>query len=371
MDSDVIVVGGGVVGAAVAMGLAKRNLAVTVLDGSDTDFSAARANFGLVWAQGKGDGKPEYQRLTQSSIRLWPAFTDELRQASRIDVQYENGGGLGFCLGETEFEMRAANLARLQRECGDTDCATTMLERSELERMLPKVRLGADVTGASYCSHDGAANPLLLLRALHAALSVQGVRLLSNRPVTDIVSQAGGFRIDSTGGPLCAESVVIAAGLGSADLAKRVGIDVELRPSRGQLLVTERVDRILPLPCSGLRQSREGTMLIGSTQEDVGLDASTTFAATVQLSRRAVRVMPDLAEVSLVRQWSGLRIMSGDGYPVYVESETYPGAFLLTCHSAVTLAPVHSGPVADAVARRTICSEFSEYHPRRFLCSAN
>lgn len=92
MDSDVIVVGGGVVGAAVAMGLAKRNLAVTVLDGSDTDFSAARANFGLVWAQGKGDGKPEYQRLTQSSIRLWPAFTDELRQASRIDVQYENGG---------------------------------------------------------------------------------------------------------------------------------------------------------------------------------------------------------------------------------------------------------------------------------------
>src|SRR5579883_3563078 len=91
--ADVIVIGAGTVGAAIAYGLARKGLRVTVLDGPDTDFRAARANFGLVWVQGKGQGKqqpmPAYQALSRRSSDLWPGVNAEIM----ADKVGELGGG--------------------------------------------------------------------------------------------------------------------------------------------------------------------------------------------------------------------------------------------------------------------------------------
>lgn len=369
-EGDVIVIGGGLVGTAVALSLIKLGLRVVVLDGSDSDFSASRANFGLVWAQGKGGALPAYQALTQESIALWPAFAEELRQLSGIDVYLETGGGLGFFLSEEELETKAAELARLDAAC-DVDCQTQIIGRAELERLLPGIRLGNDVTGASYCPLDGAVDPLRLLRAMHLALAELGGELIADRTVHNITAGPGLFHVSTAEGSYHATTVVISAGLGTPALAAQVGIDLDLRPSRGQLLVTERIAPILPMPCSGLRQTREGTMLIGSTREDVGYDPSTTLDAMVKLSRRALQVMPDLAGVGLVRQWAGLRIMSPDACPVYAESTECPGVFITACHSGVTLAPLHAGPLGEAVARRSVNRDYAPFHHRRFSCSEN
>lgn len=369
-DGDVIVIGGGPVGAAVACALVKHGLKTIVLDGSDRDYSAARANFGLVWAQGKGGDLPGYQALTQQSIALWPSYAEELQQLSGIDVHLESGGGLHFCIGEDEFQAHGSALARLEAS-SDVDCQVRMVDRTELEHLLPGVRLGASVTGASHGALDGAVNPLRLMRAMHAALRELGGELIADRTAHEIVAESGGFRVGTEAGTFRGASVVIAAGLGSSALAAQVGMNVTLRPLRGQLLVTERIAPMLPLPGSGIRQTREGTVLVGSTHEDVGLDVSTTLDATVQLSRRAVQVLPDLAGVGLVRQWAGLRIMSQDSGPIYLESDECPGAFLITCHSGVTLAPLHAGPLGDAVARRQVNRDYAAFHPRRFSCSGS
>src|SRR5262245_1450057 len=89
MQVDVIVIGAGTVGAAIAYGLARRKLRVLVLDGDDTDFRAARANFGLVWLQGKGINLPAYQLWTRASTELWPEFNRELAGLSKTDLEYE------------------------------------------------------------------------------------------------------------------------------------------------------------------------------------------------------------------------------------------------------------------------------------------
>ena len=82
MRADVVVIGAGLVGAAIAYGLASRNVRVLLLDGGDRDLRASTANMGLVWLQGKGMGLPAYQQLTRRSVSLWPQFSAELTEAT-------------------------------------------------------------------------------------------------------------------------------------------------------------------------------------------------------------------------------------------------------------------------------------------------
>jgi len=365
MQTDVIVIGAGTVGAAIAYGLVSRGLRVIVLDGSDTDHRAARANFGLVWLHGKGLTMPEYQRLTRQSVDLWPDFHDQLTRLVGGRIDYERNGGLTLCLGEAAFDERRHNLQRLHNTLGG-DPDWEMLDRAELEKLLPKVALGPDVAGASFGHHDGHVNPLKLLASLHEAIRRLGGMLRPNTPVQTIAARDGAFVVNSGDERFEAGRVVISAGLGSALLASQVGIEVPLRPQRGQILVTERIEPFLPLPTSGLRQTAEGTLMIGSTQEETGYDAGTTVEAAARMSHGAVRKVPRLAELRMVRQWAGLRVMTPDSYPVYAQSPSHPGAFVALCHSGVTLAGLHADVIADAVAAGSLPASLDVFHPRRF-----
>jgi glycine/D-amino acid oxidase-like deaminating enzyme len=364
MDAEVIVVGAGVVGAALAYGLARAGQKVLVLDGGDRDFRAARANFGLVWVQGKGASQPQYAVFTRISSDLWPGFHDELARTAGTAVDYARPGGLAFCLSAEEFDKRRALLARMHNQASDDD--TEMVERPALERMLPAIRLGPDVAGASFCRRDGHVNPLHLLAALHRAIPRLGGRIAWRSSVQAIRPKDGGFHLTGPAGNWTAPRVIVAAGLATGTLTAPLGLTVPLRPQRGQLLVTERLAPMLPYPCSGLRQTAEGTMMIGSTQEDVGMDGGVTVASSTKLARRALRVAPDLSRARLVRQWSGLRVLSPDGGPVYAEAPGHPGLFAAICHSGVTLAAAHALIVAAAISRGNLPEQTLPFTNGRF-----
>lgn len=367
MTADIVVIGAGMVGAAIAYGLTRHKLRVLVLDGGDRDFRAASGNFGLIWVQDKGMDMPAYQRLTRASADLWPNFSTELTDTTAIDLQYERNGGLTICLGEGEFEQQHAMLLRLHSQLGTSELDFEMLDRSSLAKLLPRVRLGAEVTGASFGRRDGHANPLRLLSALHAGILRRGGLLRSGSTVHSVQREGrGGFLVKFGSESASAARVVIAAGLGSKSLAAQVGLDIPIRPQRGQILVTERLEPFLPLPMSGLRQTREGTVMIGATHEEVGLDSSTTSTAAAALSANAIRRIPALRAAILVRQWAALRILTPDSYPVYAESQSHPGAFVAVCHSAVTLAAAHSALLAEAIAVGRLPASLDVFHQRRF-----
>ena len=366
MQPDIVVIGGGTVGAAIAYGLAKRRQKVLLLDGDDGDFCAARANFGLVWLQGKGLGMPAYQALTRSSIASWRNFSDELVSEVGVDVCYEQNGGLTFCLGDAAFEKRRHDLLRLHNQRGEGEPDWEMLERTALTRLLPNITFGPHVTGASYGRRDGHANPLLLLAALHETVRHHGGGVRHGARVERIEPQDAEFRLVLPAEALVAPRIVIAAGLGSAALARQVGLDVPVHPERGQVLVTERLAPFLPLPASGLRQTADGTVMIGATKEDAGFDVSTTAAAALRLSANTVRTIPALADVRLVRHWAGLRVMTPDSYPIYTQSERHPGAFVALCHSGVTLAALHAGTLAAAIAEGALPESLAPFDEKRF-----
>ncbi|WP_242502743.1 FAD-binding oxidoreductase [Serratia sp. 1D1416] len=366
-EYDVIVVGGGTVGAAIGYGLAGMNRRVLMLDGADTDFRAAKANFGLVWVHGKGLGHPAYQRLSIQSAQAWTEFAKQLEEESGIHLAYECKGGLDFCLSDDEFVSCTAEIDAWNAQTPELAHSAHMLNRDELQRRFPSLCLGEEVVGASFGDLDGHVNPLRLLVALQTAYLRRGGELRNNCAVTAIKPlPGGGFEVVAGDCRMRTERVVIAAGLGSSVLAPMVGLEAPVRPQRGQLLVTERWAPLLPVPASGLRQTEEGTFMIGVTHEEVGYELDTTIEGAVRMARRALRILPVLAKAKLVRQWSALRIMTPDGNPVYASSVIHPGADIVLCHSGVTLAAFHAGVYARAIADGMLPTTLDIFHYERF-----
>ncbi len=359
---DLIVIGGGLVGGAIAWGAASAGARVALLDEGDVANRASRANFGLVWVQGKGAGMPGYAHWTQQSAQLWPGLAGALATATGVDVALQQRGGLHFCLDEDELADRAAMVQRMHNESGDI--GTRILGREEVRAMVPGI--GDAVVGAAFCPMDGQANSLRLLRALHAALLAQGGAYLPNRKVTAIDARPNSFTVHCGGEQFLAGKLVVAAGLGSRDLAPMVGLSMPVHPVRGQILVTERLQPLLDYATHKIRQTNEGSVMLGDSQEDAGFDASTTPEVMQAIAARARLTFPALANASVVRVWAGLRVMTPDGFPIYDRSELYPGAFSATCHSGVTLAGAHALALAPAILAGTVPADLSVFSSRRF-----
>jgi len=363
--AECVVIGGGVVGAAIAYGLAKRGAKPLVLDGDDGAIRTSRVNFGLVWLLGKGDGMPAYGFWTRRSADLWPAFSQELKEFTGIATHYVKSGGLSYCLGEAEYEMRSEAVNRMRAQAENDPYEARMIDRSELVRLMPRVRFGSDVLGASFGPHDGHVSPLNLLHALHAAMIKAGAIYRAESLVTEVRPVGGRFEVHTPKGIVSTPKVVLAAGHGINALEDSLGFKVEVLAERGQILVTERMAPVGLLPANGVRQTAEGTFLIGTTNEDVGYDTGTTPQAGAAMVRRAIRVIPALAHARIVRTWAGLRTLTKDECPVYEESSRYPGAFLATCHSGVTLAAVHASDLAEAIHGGRLGENIAPFHSRR------
>jgi glycine/D-amino acid oxidase-like deaminating enzyme len=145
-----------------------------------------------------------------------------------------------------------------------------------------------------------------------------------------------------------------------------VGITAPLVPERGQILVTERLASTSLLPASGVRQTHDGTVIIGVTNDSVGFNIDASAGAAARLAHRASRILPALKSARLVRTWAGLRVLTPDKAPLYAQSDTHPGAFVVNCHSGVTLAAVHSQDIAEAVLSGALPEAVAPFHPRRF-----
>jgi glycine/D-amino acid oxidase-like deaminating enzyme len=205
------------------------------------------------------------------------------------------------------------------------------------------------------------------LRALHAGMQQSGATYLADQPVEQIRVADSGFRLTTRRGELRAGKIVLAAGNGNARLGPMVGLNIPVRPQRGQILVTEKVAPFLNHPVATIRQTDEGSVMIGASVEEAGWDVSVDTGVVAVMSERAVRMFPQLRPLNVVRSWGALRVMTADGFPVYAQSADYPGAFAAACHSGVTLAANHALVLAPLIAKGSLPKQpFDSFSPRRF-----
>ncbi len=363
-ESDVAVVGGGLVGSAIAWGLARAGQRVAVLDEGDVAMRASRGNFALIWVQGKGLGMPAYARWSLGSADLWPEFADELTRETGLNVRHDRPGGFHLTLSQREWSYRDALLKRVAAQPAMPPLPFDMMDRSRLARMLPDI--GLEVTGGSFCAADGHCNSLQLFRALNQGMQVLGSAYLPNRRVDRIERRRGEFLLHTNDGTIVAGKVVLAAGLGNAQLGPMVGLNIPVRPQRGQIIVTERTQPFLRYPVSTVRQTDEGGVLLGDSQEEA-VEALVGTPIITVLADRAIRMFPRLGKLNIVRTWAALRVMTQDGFPIYDESASAPGAFVATCHSGVTLAASHALMLAPLIAEGHLPPEtFQPFSSDRF-----
>jgi glycine/D-amino acid oxidase-like deaminating enzyme len=364
-DYDVAVVGGGLVGAATAWGLAREGCRVALLDEGDRAVRASRGNFALVWVQSKGLGLAAYAGWTVRSSNAWAGFAATLKDETGLDVAFQRPGGFHLALSERELEVRANTLKRLHNQPGIVDYKTEILGRAQVARMLPDI--GPEVVGGSYCPLDGHVNSLRLFRTLHTAINARGVKYLPSHRVEDITKDEGEFHLSTTGGTIRAGRVALAAGNANMRLAPMVGLEAPMKPERGQIVVTERLRPFLNHPVVTVRQTDEGTVMIGDSKEESTDPTGLTLGVSATEAERAIRMFPLLGNANVVRTWSAIRVMTQDGFPIYDESETHPGAFVLCCHSGVTLAANHALTVAPMIARGALDQALvAPFSARRF-----
>ena len=365
MEAEYAIVGGGVVGMAVAYGLQSLGKQVLVLDEGDTSFRASRGNFGLIWVQGKGGVKaPHYAQWSQRSASLWPSLANDLQQQTGINLHLQQNGGFEYHLSEDSLEENAANYQAIKHAVGG-DYPFEVLNHAQLKTEEPAI--GDKVIGAVLHHQDGHVNPLFLLRALYSAFQNLGGQLRNNNKVVSIKPVASGFTLQTAKSQaIQAQKVILCAGLGAPEFTKSLGFNAKVSPLRGQNLVTEKLPHIMNRPSGVLRQVNEGSVQIGDSKEDVGFDDSNTLAVAAKMAKQAVDLFPILARARMVRHWGALRIMSNDGLPIYTESAKCPGAYMITCHSGITLAAAHAKLLPLWLEGLDDAPSLEKFHEKRF-----
>jgi glycine/D-amino acid oxidase-like deaminating enzyme len=337
---DYAIIGGGVVGLSVAHGLGRLDKRAIVIDEGDLGLKASRGNFGLIWTQSKGLDAPHYHVWSCRSAQLWADHADELTGDKPYELGLQQEGGYDIHLSDETL----AAMARRHEELRDRLDGAHLFEimgHNALRQEEPHI--GPKVAGAIFSPKDGHVNPLRLLRALAERNIAQGTDLITGHRVDAVTPlEGGGYRVTSGDQNWEAAKVVLAAGLGSVTLARPLGLRAELRPQRGQVLITEKCAPLLRRPAAAIRQVNEGGIQIGSSQEEVGFDDRTTTEVAAGMAARAIAVLPALRDVRILRHWAALRVMTPDGKPVYQQSPTHPGAYLVTCHSGITLSAAHA-----------------------------
>ncbi len=168
------------------------------------------------------------------------------------------------------------------------------------------------------------------------AQTVSAVVPHANRTVT----------VKTSRGDYQCRKLVVASGHGSTRLLAPLGEKLHIYPQRGQLMVTQRHKRVLTIPVLSVRQTPDGTFVIGLSTEDTALDTRVTATAMKSQASNAIRLFPLLGRLNWVRAWGAIRVMTPDGAPIYSRIPAHEQITVVALHSAVSLAPLAMNVVA-------------------------
>lgn len=347
---DVVVIGAGVIGLAVAAELAARGASVQVFERDLAGHGASWAAGGMLAPFTEELPPGPLRELALRSLEMYPGYARELHEAGGVDIQLQRNGilELGFTV-ERLAHLRA-RVAALTAE----GIQARMLSRDELfER---EGALSARALGAVFTPGEGQVENRRLARALIATARARGVRLREQLPVQAVESNARRvLGVRTAEGFFAAGAVVNATGAWAGELAGvPEAVQARVKPVKGQMLALamprEFLRHVVWAPGAYLIPRRDGRLVVGATVEDAGFDRRVTAGGVAQLLQAALAAVPGAATFALSETWSGHRPATRDGEPL-IGATALEGYYLASGHyrNGILLAPVTGKIMADLV----------------------
>lgn len=362
------VIGGGVIGLAVAWRAAMAGLSVAVVDPTPGEGASHVAAGMLGPVSEAAFGENSLLALSLASARRYPSFIEELEEVAGCAAGYRACGTLAVSRHQDDGAVLDRDL-RFRESLGLPGQRLTARECRELEPGLaPSIRGGVLV------EDDHQVDPRRLLDALLRACDRRGVRVFRSRGALTLDGDAvSGVRCDD-GSTIAARRVVLAAGCWSASVEGVPAAALpRVRPVKGQILRL-RATTAEPLTSRVIRgvdvyvvPRGDGRLVVGSTTEERGFDTTVTAGAVHDLLRDARELVPDIAELELVEASAGLRPGSPDNAPLIGESGV-PGLLIGTGHhrNGVLLAPVTADAVTAMLLGEPVPDVVRAVSPARF-----
>ena len=368
--SDVLVLGAGVIGAAVAGELATRGARVRLLDPRTPGQGATQASAGMLAPHTEARTPESFAALCVEALDCYDGFVAGVRRDTDQPFEYTR-------CGTVEVALAADTAGHLRREAdrlsGVAGLGARWVDAAELSAAEPS--LSPHAAGALIVGTQGFVAVPPFLSAVVSAARRRGVRIHTGVTASAIVRGASNLRVETSHGEHTAGHVIVCAGSWSTNITVDGEPTVPVRPVRGQLLhIRPRqplTSRILWGPRCYLVPWSDGSILVGATVEEAGYDERTTLEGVAQLTAAAIELVPSLADAALVGARVGLRPATPDGLPVIGPWRHDPRIVFATGHyrNGVLLAPITAAMVADLVIDGRAHRALSGLGPDRFVPS--
>ena len=342
-SADAVVVGGGVIGLAVAYSLAREKLAVTLVERGRVGREASWAAAGYLSFQGSSNRPGPRLELTRTSARMYEEWIRGLGELTAAETGFWRSGLLELYVEDVEVR-EARERAAWQRTAG---YAVEWLDETSVRKRHRALAPELPVRGALLFPEVAQVRPPRLLKALEEAVRRLGVDIREYSAAAGLArsgDRVAGVGLAS-GESISAPIVVNAAGSWASQLAPEMAV-MPIRPIKGTIVLLEVARQpsreILVSAAGSLYPRADNTLLLGATMEDVGYDRRVKLEAVRTLVQQALELVPGLRDANLVTAWTGLRPYSHDNVPYLGAVPDLEGAFVAAGHyrSGILLAPI-------------------------------
>lgn len=368
--ADVVIIGGGVIGCAAALELAKAGLKVVLLEKGDIGGGASSASAGLIvplHATDDGQRTPRFDFYWASSA-LFPDLIADLEETTGIRTDYDPSGSMRIALTEDEEELLRESFEGWNSL---PELAVEWVDGRTLRSMEPD--LSPEVRCGVISRDEQSLHPGRYTKALARAAIRHGADIRTGCPVTGVKQQDGKFRaVRTPDGEIAAGELIVAAGAWSRLPCSWFGVHIPVAPARGQMVAVRPDARSLTRPLfsyNGAVLPRvDGTVHVGATVELVGFDARTTAEGIASVLAMIPRLAPPLNPAALERAWAGLRPWCEDGSPVIGRLPGCEGVTVASGHFKMGIvgSPITARILKTLIADNRLDPLAEPFSPERF-----
>ncbi len=367
--TDVAIIGGGIVGSAIAYYVSKAGMECTIIEKNDIASGTSSRCDGNITIVDKDPGFDSEMSLVSQEL------TVDLTKELDLPFEYRKHGSILVCDNDVEMQA-AADWVKIQNENG---LKFNLLDPKDIKEESPF--FADDIPGGLECETDSLINPYLFCYSLIDKATQYGLNVMTQSEVTNMSYNNEEYTIETSQGKVIAKRVINAAGVWAPFIGEMLDINIPIIPRKGHILVGSRQEPVMMRNVMefGYLMNKFGTeriaeadvakygvalvleptdsqnFLIGSSREFVGFNEQVDINVVKTIAKRAIRFFPKMHDFNMIRAYTGFRPFTEDHLPIVSEVEEYPGYFIAAGHEGdgISLATVTGKVVEELLQEKS------------------